>query len=89
MNEAIKKGNRGHVDVCKVPLAYWVARYFSMVSLCPPISKETLTLTDVSVLKGNIESSAKSLGRYIKYLPSFLLNKRPLPVLVNFSFTSF
>jgi len=60
-----------------------------MVSVFPPISKDTLTLTDVSVLKGNIESSAKSLGRYIKYLPSFLLNSLPFPELVNFSFVSF
>jgi len=85
----LSKCTYSHALVAYCPSDMEFYLYLSMVSVFPPISKDTLTFTDVSVLKGNIESSAKSLGRYIKYLPSFLLNTLPLPELVRFYCPSF
>jgi len=47
-------------------------------SFCLESSMATRTWTDDSRLKGKALSSTRFLGRYRKYLPSFLLNILPL-----------
>ena len=58
----------------------YLSIYFeSIMIFFSPGLNLTFTFTDEDSSNGNDVSSTRSLGRYTKYFPSFLLNMLPMP----------
>ncbi len=61
-----------------------------MITLLSPGVKRILTFADNVIGNGKPVSFTKFFGKYMKYLPSFLLKIQPIPSLTNFlTFLSF